>query len=49
MNRSGFDAFETARADLSDVLDALNEHSAFYQPAADDRRSVFARRHKRSD
>ncbi len=48
MNRSGFDAFETARADLSDVLKALEEYSAFYQPAADAHGSVFARRHEKA-
>ncbi len=45
MNRSGFDAFETERADLPSVLEALEEYSAFYQPAADGNTSVFARRH----
>jgi uncharacterized protein (DUF934 family) len=49
MNRSGFDAFETARADLSQVLEALSEHSAYYQPAADGHPTVFARRHLRPD
>lgn len=48
MHRSGFDAYETARADLSSVLEALKEYSAYYQPAADDATSVFARRHKKS-
>ena len=45
MNRSGFDAFETSRADLPSVLEALNEFSSFYQPAADGAHSVFAARH----
>lgn len=45
MHRSGFDSFTTARADLSNVLEALEEYSAFYQPAADGNQSVFARRH----
>lgn len=45
MNRSGFDAFETERANLPSVLEALEEFSAFYQPAADGTTSVFARRH----
>lgn len=49
MNRSGFDAFETSRADLSQVLAALTEYSAYYQPAADRAPSIFARRHPRSD
>ena len=47
MNRSGFDAYQTSRADLSDVLEALSEYSAFYQPAADGHASVFARRHEK--
>jgi uncharacterized protein (DUF934 family) len=45
MNRSGFDAFETDRAELPSVLDALEEFSAVYQPAADERVPVFRRRH----
>ena len=45
MHRSGFDAYETARADLSSVLEALKEYSAYYQPAADSPTNVFARRH----
>ena len=45
MNRSGFDAFETDRAELSSVIEALKEFSAVYQPAADDRTPVFRRRH----
>lgn len=47
MMRSGFDAFETERAGLASVLDALGEYSAFYQPGADGARSVFAARHAR--
>lgn len=46
MNRSGFDAYETARADLGSVMEALSEYSAVYQPGADDRRPVHALRHK---
>ncbi|MEO1101674.1 MAG: DUF934 domain-containing protein [Pseudomonadota bacterium] len=46
MNRSGFDAYETARADLNSVMEALSEYSAVYQPGADDRTSVHALRHK---
>lgn len=46
MNRSGFDAYETARADLPSVMEALSEYSAVYQPGADDRRPVHALRHK---
>lgn len=45
MHRSGFDAFETQRASLSDVLEALREYSAVYQPAADRAGAVFRQRH----
>lgn len=45
MNRSGFDAFETARADLDDVLEALREFSEAYQPAAGGQVPVFHKRH----
>ena len=45
MNRSGFDAYETARADLPSVLEALNEFRDAYQPAADGRAPVFRLRH----
>ena len=45
MNRSGFDAFETERAELPSVIEALDEFSAFYQPAADGATPVFQRRH----
>jgi len=45
MNRSGFDAYQTSRADLPNVLEALNEYSTVYQRAADDRTTVFAKRH----
>jgi uncharacterized protein (DUF934 family) len=44
MHRSGFDAYDTARADLSSVLKALEEYSDVYQPAADGRVSVFRKR-----
>lgn len=44
MNRSGFDAYETTRADLPSILKALGEFSAFYQPAADGRTPVFSAR-----
>ncbi|MGB3625953.1 MAG: DUF934 domain-containing protein [Henriciella sp.] len=47
MNRSGFDAFETERAELPSVVEALKEFSAFYQPAADESVSVFHRRHSK--
>ena len=46
MNRSGFDAFETSRADLASVLEALSEFSDAYQPAADARTPVFRKRHR---
>lgn len=45
MHRSGIDAYQTDRADLHHVLEALAEYSDFYQPAADQRRSAFDRRH----
>ena len=45
MHRSGFNSYETARADLSSVLEALTEYSDFYQPAASTAETVFARRH----
>lgn len=45
MNRSGFDAYETERADLSGVLHALSEYSYVYQPAAGDHVPVFRQRH----
>ncbi len=45
MNRSGFDAYETARADLPNVVEALNEFRDAYQPAADGRVPVFHARH----
>ena len=48
MNRSGFDAYQTSRADLPNVVQALEEYSAFYQPAADSHQSVFSRRHTKA-
>lgn len=45
MNRSGFDAYITARAGLSRVMEALDEYSEVYQPAAGDRNPVFRKRH----
>lgn len=48
MHRSGFDSFSTSRANLSGVMEALKEYSAFYQPAADGNPSVFARRHQKA-
>lgn len=47
MNRSGFDAYQTTRANLANVVQALKEYSAFYQPAADGQTSVFSRRHSK--
>ncbi|MBY9065694.1 DUF934 domain-containing protein [Hyphomonas sp. WL0036] len=44
MNRSGFDAYETRRAGLSEVLEALGEYSVVYQPAADAAVPAFRRR-----
>ncbi|KCZ52341.1 DUF934 domain-containing protein [Hyphomonas pacifica] len=46
MNRSGFDAYETARADLHQVLEALNEYTEVYQPGAAGQVPVFRKRHK---
>ena len=48
MNRSGFDAYQTSRADLPNVVKALEEYSAYYQPAADGQTSVFSRRHAKA-
>ncbi|MEM1391474.1 MAG: DUF934 domain-containing protein, partial [Pseudomonadota bacterium] len=45
MNRSGFDAYSTTRADLPKVLKALEEFSDVYQPASGRRVSVFHKRH----
>jgi len=47
MNRSGFDAYQTSRADLPNVVKALEEYSAVYQPAADGQETVFSRRHSK--
>jgi uncharacterized protein (DUF934 family) len=46
MNRSGFDAYETDRADLHEVLNALNEYSEVYQPAVGERTPVYRKRHE---
>jgi len=48
MHRSGFNAYETARADLSSILEALTEYSEYYQPAAVDAPTVFQRRHAKA-
>ena len=47
MHRSGFDTFSTTRADLSNVMAALDEFSLSYQKAADTRETVFGIRQKR--
>jgi len=47
MNRSGFDAYSTTRADLPSFLEAMGEFSSFYQPAATGAVGVFAARHGR--
>lgn len=44
MNRSGFDAYETRRARVSEVLEALAEFSVVYQPAADASVPAFRQR-----
>jgi len=44
MNRSGFDAYETRRASVSEVVEALNEFSVVYQPAAAPSVPAFRRR-----
>ncbi len=45
MHRSGFDAYETQRAGLSEVLEALAEFSEAYQPAANGPAAAFRKRH----
>jgi uncharacterized protein (DUF934 family) len=45
MHRSGFDAYETARATVSQVLEALAEFTVAYQPAASGPAAVFRKRH----
>ncbi|MFN7055441.1 DUF934 domain-containing protein [Hyphomonas sp.] len=44
MNRSGFDAYETRRAAVSEVVEALSEFSVVYQPAADTAQAAFRKR-----
>lgn len=46
MNRSGFDAYETRRASVSEVVEALSEYSVVYQPAAAPSVPAFRRRHQ---
>lgn len=49
MVRCGFDAFEIDRPDAAEAFaEAVREFSAVYQPAGDDRRPVWARRHARA-
>ncbi|MEZ5998584.1 MAG: phosphoadenylyl-sulfate reductase [Hyphomonas sp.] len=49
MHRSGFDAFETARAGLPSVVEALEEVRDAYQPAADGKVPVFRQRLKKTE
>jgi uncharacterized protein (DUF934 family) len=44
MHRSGFDAYETRRATVSEVLEALAEFTEAYQPAADGPGAAFRKR-----
>lgn len=44
MHRSGFDAYETARATVSEVQEALAEYSEVYQPSATGPAAVFRKR-----
>lgn len=46
MNRSGFDAYETRRASVSEVMEALSEYSVVYQPAAAPSVPAFRKRHQ---
>jgi len=48
MHRSGFDTYQTIRAGINCLHQALNEFSEVYQPAADAQPPVFIRRHSRS-
>lgn len=45
MHRSGFDAYETRRATVSEGAEALAEFSEAYQPAADGPAPAFRKRH----
>jgi uncharacterized protein (DUF934 family) len=45
MHRSGFDAYETRRAGLSEVLEALAEFTEAYQPAVSGPQAIFRKRH----
>lgn len=44
MHRSGIDAYETRRAGLSEVLEALAEFTEAYQPAVSGPASIFRKR-----
>ena len=44
MHRSGFDAYETTRATVSEVQEALAEYSEVYQPSAKGPAAVFRKR-----
>ncbi len=44
MHRSGFDAYSTREAELSDVIGALSEITEVYQPASDSSVPVFRKR-----
>ena len=44
MHRSGFDAYETRRATVSEVLEARAEFTEAYQPAADGPGAAFRKR-----
>lgn len=46
MNRSGFDAYETGRADLHEILEALQDFTEVYQPGAGGEVPVFRKRHE---
>jgi uncharacterized protein (DUF934 family) len=45
MHRSGFDAYETRRATVSEVMEALAELTVAYQPAASGPGAAFRTRH----
>jgi uncharacterized protein (DUF934 family) len=45
MHRSGFDAYETSRAAVSEVAEALAEFTEAYQPAVSGPAAVFRKRH----
>jgi uncharacterized protein (DUF934 family) len=44
MHRSGIDAYETRRAGLSEVLEALAEFTEAYQPAVSGQAAIFRKR-----